>query len=189
MPPVDYNKQCNEWTSIGLYRTALKNTPTLKLNKWASDNNFDYARLVLKNAEARKIDTIDEQIKYCTDKVSQIKIKMGKTDSVKVVPDTPPAPVAEINTDVKKWKDKYDACYTELLNMRQAELHRQLADAQMELFKPAGIPLPDSESDSESDSEEEEGDNLINLVIGSDVDTEDEEDDDEEDDDEDYDDY
>jgi hypothetical protein len=54
MPPPDYNKQCNEWTSLSLYRTALKTDPAIKLSTWASHSNFDYARLVLKNAEVRK---------------------------------------------------------------------------------------------------------------------------------------
>jgi hypothetical protein len=187
MPPVDYNKQCNEWTSISLYRTALKSNPAIKLSTWAANSNFDYARLVLKNAEVRKIENIDEQIKFCTDKVAQLKIKLGKKGDAKVAPDVPPTPPVEINTDVKQWQEKYNSCYTELIKLKQAELQRQLSFEQMELFKPsvAAIPLPESESDADSENSEE--DNLINLVLGSDIDSDDE--DSEEDEDEDEDDY
>ncbi len=178
MAPADYNKQCNEWTSIGLYRAALKTDPALKLSKWAADNNFDYARLVLKNAEARKIENIDEQIKFCTDKVAQLKIKLGKTSSAKIIPDVTPAPVVEINADAQRWKEKYDSCYAELVNVKQAELQRQLVFAQLELFRPpaVAIPLPESESESEISDE----DNLINLVVGSDLDSDTEESEEEE---------
>lgn len=134
----------------------------------------------------RKIENIDEQIKFCTDKVAQLKIKLGKTSSAKILPDVTPAPVIEISADVQKWKDKYDSCYAELINIKQAQLHRQLSYDQMQLFKPAGIPLPESESDTES---EEEEDNLINLVLGSDIEDSDDEEDEEEEDEEDYEDF
>ena len=189
MPPVDYNKQCNEWTSISLYRTALKTDPAIKLSTWASNSNFDYARLVLKNAEVRKIENIDEQIKFCTDKVAQLKAKLKKTGSTKAASDVPLAPPVEINTDAQRWKEKYDSCYAELISVKQAELQRQLSFAQMELFKPSAavVPLPESESDADSESSEE--DNLINLVLGSDIDSDDEDSEEDEEDEDDYEDF
>lgn len=86
MPPADYNKMFNEWTTLAGYRAALGANPAAKLNDWATKNGFDYARLIPKNTEVRKIAGVDAQIKYCNDKAGEAKTKMNGGNPAPVVP-------------------------------------------------------------------------------------------------------
>ena len=86
MPPADYNKMFAEWTTLAGYRAAFGANPAAKLNEWATNNNFDYARLIPKNTEVRKIAGVDAQVKYCNDKAAEAKAKMNGGNPAPVVP-------------------------------------------------------------------------------------------------------
>ena len=99
MPAADYAAIINEWSSLAEYRADLGTNPTSKLITWAGNNNLDYARMIPKNTEVRKIEGVANQIQYCTSKAAEAKAKMdGKTPEPVAAPKSvkraTPAPAA-----------------------------------------------------------------------------------------------
>lgn len=85
MPPADYNKLIKEWTTVGEYRAELGITPSAKLITWAGNHGLDYARLIPKNTEVRKIAGVAAQVKYCNDKAAEATAKLNGVEPPPVV--------------------------------------------------------------------------------------------------------